>query len=69
MMLALFLLRIISSRFLFGEKKMNEILIFLDTLEKNIDNFFDFSKGKMPLRVGKYYLFCLLLLSASAIFL
>ena len=48
---------------------MNEILIFLNRIEKNIDNFFDFSKGNMPLRVGKYYLFSLLLLSASAIFL
>ncbi len=48
---------------------MNEILIFWHRLEKNIDNFFDFSKGNMPLRLGKYYLFSLLLLSASAIFL
>ena len=48
---------------------MNEILIFWHRIEKNIDNFFDFSKGNMPLRVGKYYLFSLLLLSASAIFL
>ena len=45
---------------------MKEILIFLHRLEKNLDNFWDFSKGNMPLRIGKYYLFSLLLLSASA---
>lgn len=48
---------------------MNNFLDFWNNLETKVEKFFNFSKGKLPFKILKYYLYLLLSFASTVFFI